>query len=97
MSICYKPCDNPKCNEVSSDCDGFWCDCGATFCDERCGVSNNIDFCVDPQYISTSCILCREEDFKDSSLLELALEKLKMSRKELVDELHSLHEGYPER
>ena len=48
--------------------------CDYSYCSDSC-----------PEYVGESCKYCRNEDYDDLTLLNKALELLKMSREELVD------------
>lgn len=48
--------------------------CDYSYCSDSC-----------PEYVGESCKYCRNEDYNDLTLLNKALELLKMSREELVD------------
>jgi hypothetical protein len=80
---------------VCNNCGGTFCDCweytscescGKHWCSDECAEENGFRIEVDnEEEYSTSCKYCREEDFEDDVLLEYALEKLELSRKQLLE------------
>jgi len=86
MSVDFFDCD--VCGESTCEC-GYYvsCDCGRKWCSDECAESDryiNEEENEDSDVYS-SCKYCREEDFEDDVLLEYALEKLELTRKQLLE------------
>ena len=94
MGIYYFACD--YCGETFPDC-GYYvsCEsCGTRWCSDECANEDGFvyreshcDFedCTEcKHYRPDSCKYCRKEDYDDATLLEKALELLKISREDLV-------------
>ena len=70
------------CGETFPDCGDFVsCECGEHWCDYDCAEADGFER---DENDNTSCNYCREEDFEDSTLLELALKLLNKNRQELI-------------
>lgn len=83
MSISWYKCQG--CNNTCSDYDCFWCDCGATFCNEDCADAERREIYDEEGVEELTCKLCRLEDATDEDLLEFALEQLNKTREELKE------------
>ena len=87
MSVDFFDCD--VCGEPVCECGEHWsCECGKHWCSIECAESDGYEKEEDPNYEDeeiVSCKYCREEDFEDDVLLEYALEKLKLTREELLN------------
>ena len=67
--------------------DTFICDeCGKVWCSEECAIADGLDinYDGDPFRLGYSCKYCRNEDFKDSELLEFVTSAIGVSRDDLV-------------
>jgi hypothetical protein len=93
VSVDYLVCQH--CGETFIECGPcVWCDCGEHWCSEECAELDGYrcyERQVDDEHDEDveevcSCNFCREEDFDDETLLKFALEKLKTTREELVEE-----------
>jgi hypothetical protein len=90
MSIKYFVCS--QCNEIGDDHTEGWdcCDCGNHYCSSDCAEEAKV---IDQENgdetgIYSMCGYCRGELFTDKELLKIALDKLGMSRKELIANLN---------
>jgi len=86
MSVDFFDCD--VCGESVCECGEYWsCDCGKHWCSLECAETDGYRDEEENEDTDAyrSCKYCREEDFEDDVLLEYALEKLKLSREELLN------------
>lgn len=86
MGVDWYPCN--ACRETFPDCGEYWrCgNCGTMWCSEDCSNKHGYKQ-VDNEELD-SCHFCRGEDASDRTLLEFALEILKVSRKDLIADLN---------
>ena len=86
MSVKYFVCS--QCNEMGDDATNGWqpCDCGNHYCSAECAEEAHVVEQVDSDRtgIYATCGYCRGQLFTDRELLTIALVRLGMSRKELV-------------
>jgi len=85
MSVSYFVCSH--CGDVGNDhSDNVYCSCGNQYCSPECGEEAGVIDQDDAVItgIDSVCGYCRGELFKDSELLKIALEKLEISRQDLV-------------
>lgn len=91
MSIDYLTCAN--CGENFCDCGDFVsCECGKVWCCYECAESDgfiedeeNLDEYDEP---TRSCNFCRNQDFEDCDLLELAMKLLQCDREFLINKMN---------
>ena len=82
MGIDYYSCTH--CGETFNDCGYFIsCDCGNIWCSDECAKKDKYKV---KKNGDSSCKFCRKEDFDDTVLFNYALTKLKLNRKQLVEE-----------
>lgn len=99
MGVDYYACN--YCQGTFPDCGSYTgCHCGKHWCDDACAESEGFreeenGFTPKGSHYEqeTSCNYCRDEDFPDDSLLDLALTKLNMSRQDLIIEYKKSREG----
>lgn len=89
MGVDYYSCN--FCGETFPDCGHYVnCECGYNWCSEECAEADGYIYKEweedGEEKESYSCNFCREEDFESSELLQFALEKLNLTREDLVDE-----------
>jgi hypothetical protein len=91
MGVDYYACNN--CGDTFPDC-GYYvsCECGQHWCSESCAEADGHkkeDYIDEDGEVyegegESSCSFCREEDFEDYELLNFALDKLDLSRQDLI-------------
>lgn len=88
MGVDWYSCKN--CSDTFPDCgDYVWCECGEHWCSDKCAKADGYEYEEfedgDGDIVEKiSCNFCRKEDFEDYELLGFALDKLGISRIQLV-------------
>lgn len=75
MSIDYYDCDSCGKHFSAISWDAVWCECGGSFCSEKCALKQ----------IDGSCPLCREEVVRDLDLLFFLLKHYNITREQAVE------------
>lgn len=98
MGVDYYQCQS--CDRGYRDDSDYatYCDCGANFCNKKCGKVTNLkeqddyteadhesgDYRID-KTLSTTCVLCRKEQVTDYILLNALLKHYTLTREQVID------------
>lgn len=75
MSLEYYDCDNCGATFSAISWNAFWCECGGSFCSEKCAQKQG----------DGSCRLCRLEVVRDEDLLSFLFKHYNITREQAVE------------